>query len=239
MKTGFRRKLYHQKFPPLEKETKESIRKDQLKYPWNHTKDNLYRPIKHKKEALKKIEAKKKKENLVSVSDLLKEPPKESPYPVYDPMGVYNQRPKRVHKELPDLTTKYDTMNIREKLANVRAKLQSMPRRRDAGKDVDTVLESICRPLRPSLVAGEKMYTIDDYYAIDENTRRDGLDDHLVKKVQAGYSDLEEFNQKLAETFGSKKEMRFCDILGRKRTVPPPPSPQQVSYDYDEEQVLW
>ena len=222
--------MYYKKYPPLEKEYKEERRMDKLKYPWDYTTENIYRPATKKYGATKK---KYKQNNDKDKKDL--EPPP-GPFPEYDPMGVYTQRPKRQHKGLEEfnLKNKYDDMNLHQKLATIKAKVQAMPKWRDASQDVELALQGLSTPLPKSQVAGKEMYTVEGYEEYDDY-RKSGLEGSAATKVKQSKDDLLQFECMLLEKFGRKKEVRMHEILARKLNLPPPPP--LVRYDFDEEQV--
>lgn len=193
MKTGFRRLLYHKKRPPLEKETREQIKMDRLRYPWDYTCDNIYRPIKDKKKK------KTKKEEVKEIAE------QKDHYPEYDPYGLYRPRQKRERAPYPDYS-KWDSRDVREILTDLRVKAFSKRVNRDPSDDMDTILRDLNRPLPKSEVANYVPYTGNLYdfkpSCYDEDFE---MDPRVHKKIADSKSDLDEFDRLLNDRFVTKK----------------------------------
>ena len=207
MKTGFRRHIYGRKRPPLEKETKEQRRQAELKYPWDYTTDNMFRPRKKKpKNSKDRVEERKRNDHLPMwlKSQRVEPTPPKDPYPEHDPFGLYRPREKKEHKDYSGCLAakKYEDMSVREMLANMKAKAASMPVKRDMSRDVDTLMEDMCKPIQRSKPI--EYVALDDYDPNWEYSPEPGLDDRTKSKIQGGRGDLAEFERLLDAKFGRK-----------------------------------
>jgi len=208
MKTGFRRHIYGRNRPPVEKETREQRRQAELRYPWDYTTDNMFRATKKKPKNMKeRCDERKRNERLPMwlKSERIEPTPKKDPYPEHDPFALYRPREKREHKDYSACLAakKYEDMNVREMLANMRAKAAAMPIKRDMARDVDTLMEDMCKPL-PRAQPLEYKVIDDEFDPNWEYTPEPGLDDRTKSKIRAGQADLVEFEQMLDNMFGRK-----------------------------------
>jgi len=197
LKTGFRRVLYSNKRPPLEKETRERLRMDRLRYPWDYTNDNPYRG-KTEKEKNKKKSLKEK------VKDQAE---KEEHYPEYDPLGLYKPRPKRDRAGYPDAslrTRKWETADVRSMLTDLRIKAFAKKVTRDPSDDTDTILRELSRPLPKSEVANYVPYTGNLYEFKPTYDADFEMDPRVHKKIAESKVDLDEFDRVLNERFSRK-----------------------------------
>lgn len=218
MKTGFRRKMYHKKLPPVEKETREERRKDELRYPWDNTQENIFRR--------KRTPKKKKKEENV----------REDIFPVHDPYGLYRPRAKRVHAPYPEKgeKSKYETMNKSELLTHLKAISKHLPRARSSNADIDMILEDLSKPLPKSTVADYVPATVDlkGYdYEVDEEFSRDPI---ISRKIKESKGELEEFDRMLDDRFSWKQGVASRPLY----KAPPPPPPQVQRWSWNEDDDL-
>lgn len=215
MKTGFRRKMYHTKLPPLEKESREEKRMNDLRYPWDYTKPNLFRGPKKTKNS-RKLKTRGEAEEGGSCT-----------FPEWDPYGVYTPRPKREHVPLPEkgsALSKYKDMNTREILATMRAKVAALPHARETGRDVDVLMEDLFPPLHRSSGQEYNVVTVDGHYDIDaELQQSSGLDEHISNKFKQSRQELLDFEHELTCKFGSKRGLRVPSRAAREPTMSAPP----------------
>ena len=185
MQTGFRRHIYQVPRPPLSKELRLSIKKDRLRYPWDYTKDNLYRPPRWVDKSPKEI---------------LMEHVEGDPYPIHDPFGLYRDRPKKERKAIedgPSIREELMKLSPRQILAKAIAKAYTKADQRDPMDDIDDMLREFSRPLPRSQVVDYLPSTGDLFdFQISYDDGK-GLDAETVKKIQAGRTDIAEFERKL------------------------------------------
>jgi hypothetical protein len=196
LKTGFRRLLYHKKRPPLEKETREKLHLDRLRYPWDYTNDNPYRGKTEKEKQKKK-----------SIKEKAKEQAEPNHYPEYDPLGVYKPREKRNRAPYPDAslrTKKWETADVREMLTDLRVKAFSKKITRDPSDDTDTILRDLSRPLPKSEVSNYVPYTGNLYEFKPTYDADFEMDPRVHKKIAESKVDLDEFDRILNERFTKK-----------------------------------
>ena len=225
MKTGFRRHLYGKPRPPVEKETKEQRRQDQLRYPWDYTSDNMFRPPKRKpKNSKEKIEQRKKNDRtpMWLKSERIEPTQPKDPYPEHDPFGLYRPREKRERKDYSGCLAakKYEDMGVREMLANMKAKAAAMPIKRDMARDVDTLMQDLGKPI----IRSEPIeYKVPDDYDPDwEYSPDPGLDDRTRGKIRDSRGDLAEFERMLDSKFG-RKGLRGGSLAAVAAPSSPPP----------------
>jgi hypothetical protein len=208
MKTGFRRHIYGQKRPPIEKETREQRRQAELKYPWDYTTDNMFRAPKKKPKNMKDRAEERKRNDRLPLwlkSERVEPTPKKDPYPEHDPFALYRPREKRERKDYSGCLAakKYEDMSVREMLANMKAKAAAMPVKRDMARDVDTLMEDLCKPIKRS--EPMEYRTIDEYDPNWEYTPDPGLNDDTKRKIRDGRGDLAAFELLLDAKFGKNK----------------------------------
>ena len=228
-KTGFRRYLYGKERPPVEKETIEERRMERLRNPWNYTTNNYYRPTKRQprnKKEKSEVKEKERKRPLWLRSERMEPEKPKDPYPEYDPLGLYRPREKRTRAPIDGCyaASKYENMNVRELLANVRAKVEALPRRRDAERDLDSLLEDVVnKPLPRSYVSEYKVLDGDE--EIDPNWEYSpdpGLDERMKRKFKDSRGELEQFERMLDSKFG-RRGLRGPSVVGPVLLAEPPP----------------
>jgi len=212
-KTTFRKFLYGYDRPPLEKQTLEDRRLERLRNPWDYTNSNNYfRPPKRQpKTKQEKEEAKQKERNrpLWLKSERIEPEKLKDPYPRFDPLGLYRPREKPEPRNPNPVDTlsasKYQDMNLNEMLANVRAKVESMPRRRAAQADTDAIIEELTsKPLPRSDTIEYKVIDSDEVDPDWQPITDPGLDDRMKRKLKDSRFELEQFERMLDQRFGRK-----------------------------------
>lgn len=204
--TGFRRHIYHKSRPPLEAKTKEQLREDRLKYPWDYTNDNIYRTQKKKDKASDKKKQIKKFESGEEHVDI---------YPEHDPFGIYRPRPKREHRDMPLVNLdKFANDHIKYGslatiLARAHSKVVTLNSDREESDETKQLYKDLKKPLPQSEVKNIVPYTGDLYDSpvLGDDEELDGIE-RVNSMFRSAKDDLAEFNL-MIENMGKHKRKTY------------------------------
>jgi len=222
--TGFRRFIYGHK-PPIEKETKEQRRRDELMYPWNYTQENIFR-VNKKTKASKKSKAKANEEE--------EETDRSDQYPQHDPFGVYKTREERKHVSLDDIelpAKKHEGRCTTDMLVTLRAKANSAQTSASVGEDINTFVDELSRAgaTRPDPVNVYMPYQSSCVYGPDEKFE---LDPMIAVKFQQSRAELDEFSRSLDNIF-KRRPLAPRPAYIRPKYQPPKPLFDLDDFDVD------
>jgi hypothetical protein len=200
MKTGFRRIMYYDKMGrvPVSTETRKQRRKDELKYPWDHTRDNILRP--RTKKGKKSFFKEDNKEE------------GESYYPEHDPFGLYrpydkNERKKKSFDTFdqpgsrPKYTPSYTTPSYsspRAQLAGLRVRAAALPGPEGVDEGFSSFRSPSYRPFVSYVDPDSDGYysdgdTYDSYHSAGYGSRKIA--------EGSGEDELDEFERKVKSAF--------------------------------------